>query len=160
MWCDDFDLDLLKVLPEAFQSLKPVKDIKLFTHGHLTGEKLDHPSVWNDNLGIIAYFGFVNPCKPEGYWTNDPLVECTFEEAIRDCWCHHYAIILQRELIWDGNKLWPYFESIMWHTRGWGETRVPYEEAKREALGMIDDACFRMMEWKQEPDYTIIRFTP
>lgn len=141
MWCDNFDLDLYKVLPEAREVLAPVKDVKLYTHGRETHGTLNGPSCWNDYSGMIAFFGLLpTHIKPEGFWTDSGVVACTFEEAIRDCWPHSYTMLLsifvpgsgtQCVPIWNNGspELRTDFQTLMFHTRKWGEPR------EEEALG-------------------------
>ena len=112
MWCDTFDLDLYKVLPEARDILAPVKDVKLYTYGHKTDGLLNHPSVWNHYMGMVAFFGLIpTHVKPEAFYTDDELVSCTFEEAVRDCWPHNYAILLSVFIPSRGTK-----QALLWHT--------------------------------------------
>jgi hypothetical protein len=116
MWCDDFDCDLYKVLPEAREILAPVKDVVLYTHGNESGGKLNHPSVWNDDEGMVAFFGFGEDCaKPARYWTDSPVVRCTFEEAVRDAWVHSIVIRVEHRSIWGSE--WRTFEPLMYHHR-------------------------------------------
>lgn len=131
MWCDKFDMDLFKAIPLAADLLKPLEEVMLQTRGHETDGKLNRPSVWNTDFGTAAFFCFkpeggVNLADPEpnGYWTNEPRVFCTAIEALRDCWPHHYALILSTEgrtklyKIWDSQKLVNEFFLIMNHIRG------------------------------------------
>lgn len=142
MWCDDFDMDLYKAIPEAKRILEPVKDIPLFTHGSLTDGKLNHPSVWNGYHGTIAFFGFENPAKLEGYWTDWPVIQCTFEEAVRDAWPHDYLIIVEREPVWDAFSLRHQFDDIMWHIRGLDkESLRDIRPAKQKVLTSLASAC-------------------
>lgn len=119
MWCDDFDMDLPKILPEAKSLLGDTADVTLWTHGHTTHGRLNHPSVWNGDTGMVAFFGFRTPQKPEVYWTSSPLVRCTFWEAVRDAWVHSMVMLVEGKPVLDTNRLWPDFEDIMWDVRGW-----------------------------------------
>lgn len=117
-WSDDFDVDLPKVIPGAREALGDLADLELVTHGGTTHGRLNHPSVWNHNLGSISFFGTNTPCKPNGFWTNAGTVRCALWEAIRDAWCHHNVIFLNGKLpIWVDQ--WKHFEPVMWHIRGW-----------------------------------------
>lgn len=133
MWCDDFDMDLYKVIPAAKEILAPVAAVELVTHGSLTDGKLNHPACWNHQVGMIAFFGFDQPGKPDAYWTDEPIVHCTFEEAIRDCWPHHYAIVLSDRVIWNSQSFRNRFMALMYHIRGWrklSEQAVEHCQAK------------------------------
>lgn len=119
-WSDDFDMDLPKVIPEAKQLLGAHADMELVTHGSTTHGRLNHPTAWNHELGMVAFFGRGSPHKPAHYWTSDPLVKCTLWEAIRDSWSHNVVIVFEaRTPIWDGSKTWDEFEPLMSHTRKW-----------------------------------------
>jgi hypothetical protein len=120
-WADTFDADLLKVMPAAAGVLADLGDTPLWTYGHRSGGRLNHPTVWNSDQGLVAYFGTDgDPRKPPSFWTGDALVQCTFEEAIRDAWVHGYAIILN-------NRHWVFgphseeFQDLLYHLRRWGQ---------------------------------------
>lgn len=151
MWCDDFDIDLPKVFPEALELLGDTADVKLFTHGHETGGKLNHPSVWNGQQTMIAFFGFYGPCKPDWYSTNEPIVECTFWEAMRDCWPHTYGLFVspgidqEHRLVFDSFELRDQFQTIMWHLRKWGkQDSQKLARAKENVLTVIKRSVFEM----------------
>jgi hypothetical protein len=123
-WSDDFDMDLLKVLPETHAILGDAAHLVLYTHGHQWEGRLNHPAVWNDpRFESIAFFG----SRPEGfidsgYYTGShALVECTFLEAVRDAWPHHYALFVDRQYVWSTVGLMATFDALMWHRRGWQE---------------------------------------
>lgn len=123
MWCDDFDMDLPKVIPDAKAQLGDMAGVELWTHGGETYGSLNHPCVWNHDDGLIAFFGFKSPRKPEVYWTNRPMVRCTFWEAVRDAWPHGLIMLVEGRAVLDTNALWPRFQRIMWDLRGWGEPK-------------------------------------
>ncbi len=120
MWCDKFDADLYKVVPRAREVIAPVADVKLYTFGHLTEGKLNHPATWHGYPTMLAFFGFSPETigKPDAYWTDDPVVECTFEEAMRDCWSHDYGILINSFVVWDSLALQTRFYDLMFHIRG------------------------------------------
>lgn len=132
MWCDDFDMDLLKVIPDAGKLLESVGNVTLYTYGHSTDGKLNHPSVWSSYNSMVALFGFESPDKPDHYVTWDPVVKCTFEEAIRDCWCHRYAIVVGGRHIWNTDT--PFmiqdFDIIMGHVRGYAADETEFRQAQ------------------------------
>lgn len=118
MWCDAFDCDLYKVLPEAREVLAPVKDVRLFTHGGETDGQLNHPAVWHVDRGMASFFGFNESCAlPAAFLTPLPVRRCTFEEAVRDAWAHTFSIYVEHRYIWTSE--WRTFEPLMWHQRQW-----------------------------------------
>jgi len=145
MWCDNFDMDLYKVIPDAKRIIEPTKGIHLFTHGHFYEGKLNHPSVWNGYHGIMAFFGFHDPAKPGEYWTDAPIIECTWEEVVRDAWCHSYIILVELRPIWSTCLLQREFEDIMRHIRGWDkDSPRNIKDAKQKVLVSLDKACWRL----------------
>lgn len=135
MWCERFDGDLYRLVPEARAIVAPVAGFPLVTNGRLTDGALNHPSVWNHELGMIAWFaetdqapGWTGPGKvaPEVFWTHEPLVACTFEQAVRDCWVHHYAIVLvgtgsmnhAPTVIWNTSRMGWVLTDLLFHARG------------------------------------------
>jgi len=107
--------------------------------------KLNHPSVWSGYHGIIAFFGFKDPAKPAGYWTDEPVVECTFEEVVRDAWCHHYLVIVELRAIWAAYSLQQQFDDIMWHIREWHKNYSrDTQDAKKKVLTSLAVACGKM----------------
>lgn len=141
MWCDSFDIDLYKAVPAAREVLAPVKDVVLFTHGHLTDEKLNHPSCWHTDHGMAAFFAFRGEPAPEGYWTDSPVVRCTFEEAVRDLWVHSLVMVVERRLVWDASKLKFQFDRLMY---GWHKhENADVERAQLDVIESIGDAVNR-----------------
>jgi len=137
MWCDGFDFDLYELLPEAREILKPAAGIKLKTRGGLGKDgRLDHPSVWNGDRDMIAFFGFRDPGKPSAYWTDKMVVECTFEEAVRDCWVHHYGIVVENHMVWSAPR--GVMMALLFHARRirplHPETAGHYRESVRTGL--------------------------
>jgi hypothetical protein len=143
-WSDDFDLDLPKVIPDARACLGYLAELELVTHGHETHGRLNHPSVWNHELGSVSFFGRGNPHKPDGYWTRDPIVRCTLWEAVRDAWCHDNVILVESVPVLYGQ--WIHFEPLMWHTRKW-RALPELEVAKHvDAVKLALDRCFDEVE--------------
>lgn len=118
-WSDDFDMDLPRVIPGAKQLLGEKADLELVTHGSTTHGRLNHPCVWNQPLGSVAFFGRGMPHKPVHCWTSDPIVKCTLWEAIRDAWVHDVVIVFETTAIWDGGKTRAEFDPLMSHLRKW-----------------------------------------
>lgn len=148
MWCDNFDMDLFKAVPAAVEYLKPLENIQLETRGHTWKDgTLNHPACWNTDFGLAAFFRFKSASEsaskvtantsgpqPEGFWTDEPLVSCTALEALRDCWAHHYTLVLSTTNdrfypIWDAQRLYKEFNLLMYHLRG----IFPKPEAEVEA---------------------------
>ncbi len=119
MWCDTFDMDLLKVIPGATELLADVGTISLKTHGEPDKRdgRLNHPSCWNHYAGMVAFFGFDSPCKPDSFYTNAPVIECTFAEAIRDAWVHSLAVVVEGKVVWNATKLHLVFMDILYAER-------------------------------------------
>ena len=124
-WSDDFDMDLVKVFPDFPRQIGKAADIPLWTVGHSSYGRLNSPCQWN------SHGAFVWSEKPElerdvhgwfnvwGCVGNDPVIECTWLELLRDQWPHHYNfILLPQQVKFDGPD-WLIFERIMYHRRGW-----------------------------------------
>jgi len=142
MWCDDFDMDLLKVIPGARELLDREAGITLYTHGRLTDGKLNHPAVWNQQRGLTTFFGFADPAKPEACITRDPIIQCTLAEALRDSWAHHYVLTIERTPVWVSQVHRDIFKTLMWHVRGWHRTN-PHRLNEKEViiLESLKQAC-------------------
>lgn len=99
-WSDDFDMDLLKVFPQTPGILGDVADRMLWTVGHSTFGRLNHPSVWNTH-GAYLWLSRPNLRRDEHGWFNvygcvgdEPEIECTWLEWLRDAWAHSYSWVL------------------------------------------------------------------
>jgi hypothetical protein len=147
-WSDDFDMDLLKLLPniEAMIGDDAAATV-LFTHGHVTHGRLNHPASWNTQFGPAAFFGFQDPAKPEPMWTSDPVVECTWLEVLRDCWSHSYAIVVERRWLLPGESLQSRFMELLGHVRGYARSpRASEVEWLRRTEGAVLRSTERMLE--------------
>ena len=120
MWYDTFDGDLFKLYPLAEKVIGKLGDVALFTHGSYWKDTrtLGHPSTWNSYHGSVAFFGFQTPAKPASYWTDNPIVACTFEQALRDAWVHNYIIYVQQQPIWNGFEMRNTMQKLLFDTRG------------------------------------------
>lgn len=125
MWYDDFDIELYRVVPDAQRLIAPVAHVPLRTVGHpcrKTG-RLNHPSLWNGDHGMLAFFGCrllgQRHWKPPHFYTSAPVIDCTFEEAIRDTWVHSCLMLVDGYVVWNSWSLQRDFEVLMWHARGW-----------------------------------------
>lgn len=129
MWCEGFDGDLLNVVPGAIVALGDAAEAPLLVNARASNGKLNHPSVWN---GAGAFFwtpGRPEMGRPGGYSTDDPVVACTFGEAVRDCWSHTYLMNVNRQPVWQAK--WKPFERLMYDARGW----TALADAERVLIG-------------------------
>ena len=120
-WSDDFDMDLPKLFPDARRLLGDLGDIELVTTGRpdqRTG-RLNHPSVWNSDRAMLAFFGFRSAVRPSHYYTNEPEIRCTTWEAFRDAWPHSYLIVVERRPIWDTFALRAEFNALLYDLRNY-----------------------------------------
>jgi hypothetical protein len=119
-WSDDFDMDLLKVLPEAPEILGRTQAITLYTYcSHPTHGRINAPDAWHSDRGLTSFFGFTDAAKPASYHTSGELLPCTFLEAVRDEWCHGSVMRVEREIVWQPASLRESFDVLMSHLRGW-----------------------------------------
>lgn len=153
MWYDDFDAELYKVVPDAERLIAPVASVVMRTTctPDRTTDRLNSPTMWNGDFGMIAFFGCrllgQRHWKPEGYWTNQPVIECTFEEAIRDTWVHECLAYVDGRVLWNTWRLRNDFMTLMYHLRGWcGTTADEAASARRRVLREIARASRRMAE--------------
>jgi len=139
MWCDDFDMDLLKILPGLAGWLGDAADIPMWTHGHESYGRLNHPSVWNSHEGFIAFFGLAegDTGKPGQYWTDSPVVECTWLEVLRDAWPHGYAILAADRILWNAGQWQGAFQLLMFDLRG--HQKMPPGNADRSRTRLLAD---------------------
>jgi hypothetical protein len=129
MWCDDFDADLLAVVPGVAEVLGPAASVRLFTYSGLTDGRINHPSCWNGGAGFVALFWTGPAWKPEPYyWTDKDVAECTFIEAVRDEWVHDAAIYVNGHAIWKPPVR--LMEKLMYDLRGW----TPLADEEREEI--------------------------
>lgn len=135
MWCDGFDMDLLRVFPESEGFFAGVQDIRMFTTcARTVNGVLNHPSMWNADRGYVTYFGFCGDGEPpeEGpqpkeYFTSYPVCVCTVEEAFRDLWVHSCRMFVTVPLPgsrkyafdgWNSQQVQSQFETLMYAARG------------------------------------------
>lgn len=96
-WSDDFDMDLLKVFPQTLLVLGETAELKLWTIGHESYGRLNHPTVWNSH-GAYLWLERPNLERDKNGWanihgcvSNEKEIECTWLEWLRDAWSHHYT---------------------------------------------------------------------
>ena len=129
MWCDDFDADLLAVVPGAMRALGDTAGVRLLTYSQVTGGSINCPSAWNSDYGLMAFFWTSPEHRPdEFWWTDDPVVPCTFGEAVRDEWVHSCVIAVNRRIVWRPPVR--AMERLMFDLRGW----TPLEAAERRRV--------------------------
>lgn len=132
-WSEDFDMDLLKILPGLRDDISFIAGCPLYTFGSLSREGMfSHPAVWNSDVGMSALFFVDEPqlIRDEHGWvsiggcvTDDPVCEITALDAIRDCWCHNYTLHLEgRRVIASSLRFYnSHFYPLMAFRRGWKE---------------------------------------
>lgn len=146
-WSDDFDMDLPKVVPGTRDLLGDLADLVLFTHGGSTHGRLNHPTVWNTEVGTTAFVGLQCPVKPAPYVTMDPVVECTLWELVRDAWAHDYYVIFEGDTcIWIPQ--WQIFSELMNYTRGWRNYTEGMVEGHLTVVRAMVQACEKAVRWK------------
>jgi hypothetical protein len=144
MWCDDFDMDLPKIIPSARALFEDIADVTVMTHGHETHGALNHPTVWNHRLGMVSFFGFKDPQKPVHFSTNDPIVTCTVWEAIRDLWCHSCTMILEGQPVLNSFEMQADFHRLMADRRGWTPLR---ENERRATIAFCETRLMVTAHW-------------
>ena len=127
-WSDDFDLDLLKVLPNLREALGATSDVPVWTVGHETYGRLNHPCVWNSH-GAFFWLEKPNLPRDEHGWFNihgcvsdEKEIEATWLEFLRDQWPHSYAALLIKPT----GRMQAFhapprfaFDQLLYHLRGW-----------------------------------------
>jgi hypothetical protein len=149
-WADGFDMDLARVFPEAREMLRDLADVELVTTGApcpRTG-RLNHASVWNGRHAMLAYYGLEAPVRPASLVAgNAAEIRCTAWEAFRDAWPHQYLMIVELRPVWNTQRLWPQFETLMWAERKWGVADADKVAAARaEVLMSITQAAAELRE--------------
>ena len=129
MWCDDFDADLLKVVPGALEVLGRTADVSLSCYSSLTNGKINCPAAWNSHDGLRAMFWTTPEHHPDAYfYTTFPVAECTFAEAVRDEWVHGAVIVVNGDVIWRPRQ--SQMSKLMYDVRGW----LALTDDKREQI--------------------------
>jgi hypothetical protein len=154
-WSDDFDMDLLMVFPGLPKHLGKTADVVLYTLGHTTWGRLNHPACWNTRLGLTAFFWLSAPNLerdkhgwvrlPHGCTTNEPIVECTWLELLRDGWVHQFAPVIEDRPLPSFGSLWSPFNRIMGSLRGYRPGDVAQERATCLATLMRMTRTIRIM---------------
>lgn len=147
LWCDDFDADLPKLIPDAIDALDGVADVALWTRSKPTNGRINCPSCWHSDIGLCAYFTTregENP-QPPGFFSRDPIVRCTFWEAVRDEWCHDATIVVNRVVIWTPPS--ELMMQLMFDVRGWSPLKPSEANAiANQVLDGLSAAAERLRE--------------
>ena len=124
-WSDDFDMDLLKLFPDLPKRLGETAERVLWTVGHPTYGRLNHPTVWNSHGAFVwtreprlqrDQHGYFNV---SGCVSNEPEIECTWLELLRDQWPHGYDfLLLPARSVFEAPSR-EEFDRIMYDLRGW-----------------------------------------
>ena len=148
-WSDDFDMDLLKVFPDVARMLR-APDRLLWTVGHTTHGRLNHPTVWNSH-GAFLWLTKPELARDENGWFNvdgcvddAPEIECTWMEWLRDAWVHSYGTLVlpHRRLLPEAPRR--DFDTIMYDRRGWRKQDVT--GARKQALQWLI-RCDFILHW-------------
>jgi hypothetical protein len=145
LWCDDFDADLPKLIPDALDAIEGVADVKLWTHCKPTNGRINCPSAWHTDMGLAAFFSTREGVggNPPGYVTSAPVVRCTFWEAVRDEWCHDSVIVVNGRYIWTPPS--DLMMRLMYDLRGWTRlTPAEINAVANEVLSSLSAAADRL----------------
>jgi hypothetical protein len=157
-WSDDFDIDLLKVFPDVPKMLRDPERI-LWTVGHTSYGRLNHPTTWDH-----AFLWLRKPtlARDKNGWfdidsrvSNEPEVECTWLEWLRDAWVHRYGA-----MVMPFRRLMPAspeqdFEAIMWDLRGWNRRALTGSPEKRD----VSENRKRALNWIMRCDSILYSLT-
>jgi hypothetical protein len=130
MWCDDFDADLLKVVPGALEALGDSASQHLLTYSSLTGGKINCPASWN-GAGALFWTDPGDP-PPASFSTRKQVAGCTFAEAVRDEWVHSAAIVVNGHIVWQPPVR--AMEALMYDLRCWSMLGDGHREAVRQSV--------------------------
>lgn len=130
LWCEDFDADLPKVVPNSRSAIGAAGLVELVTYATPTNGRINCPSAWHTDHGLTAFFATdgYGGAAPPGFWTDAPSVGCTFWEAVRDEWIHDATIVVNGRWIWTppGDLMM----RLMYDLRGW----TPLDDLKRAEI--------------------------
>lgn len=148
MWCDDFDADLLKFVPNLADMLGDLAEVPLWTYGHETDGAINHPTCWATRHGFTAFAWLSPPSHKRderrwlsfgdaNYTTSDPLVRCTWLELLRDNWVHELALVVESKLVLHEHWSRDCLDLLMADLRGWRRLDVACRGA---TIGMVERA--------------------
>lgn len=154
-YSESFDFDLLKLVPQAEEILRPIAEIELVTVGYLSdAHEFAGASVWNGDRGFIAVFGFADSpsfqWKPEAYEPGYPLVYCTALEMFCDAWAKGYTAYVNRAKIWSGYKYSGALQRLMYQARGYAPLSNQVAEELRNTIANSLKRAVLSLEIRQE----------
>lgn len=138
-WSDDFDMDLLKVIPNVPEELGEYAERILWTVGNRDKRngRLNHPVIWNTHGAFVWTvkpnlvrdgFGWFNV---DGCVDDAEEIECTWLELLRDQWVHGFAFILKSiSQVYFPGPPQEHFMTLMYHIRGWRQDDAAAEMAR------------------------------
>lgn len=155
-WSDDFDMDLVKVVPNVIEDLGPYAERRLWTVGHITNGRLNHPTVWNTH-GAFVWLDEPKLSRDEHGWfniggcvSNSQVVECTWLELLRDQWPHSYAFVLLPNQTFFPESPRRHFDNLMYDLRGWRKDEEAAELARKAARIWLVIATQRLKKAAEE----------
>ena len=173
MCCDQWDFDLLQVLPHLPRHLGHSANAILYTYGSTwrdpddpnAQETLQSPAVWNDHTGFVALFGFERVgFKPAHYHVGgETLVACTFLEALRVCYGKGYNLYLNNRPLWNTAELRGPHQTLLGHVRDWKKLdgspafdQAAVDEARRAVETAAIDVILRFNHLLERFDHEIL----
>lgn len=158
-WADDFDMDLLRLVPELPELLGPVGQRVLYVRGGTSYGRLNHPAAWpSDGGSMVAFFGHRGPTEPEGFCAGQSVVACTAEEALRDAWAHSLRVVVDGVGVFDGGAFDGAFQGWMYAVRGHEHCDAPEDVARTRArLVEALAAARRALESVPSPEAPALR---
>jgi hypothetical protein len=147
MWCDDFDGDLFRLLPEAEGMLAPVAGMPLWTYANTTHGRLNHPSAWHTRVGLAAFASSTQARdpKPGHFYTQDLIVECTVEEMVRDLFVHQCALVVDSRHVFQFDRWTRDYFTLLYDARGVVALAAPkrVEAARSRMVARFGDVVRR-----------------
>lgn len=143
-WSDDWEGDLLKLVPGVREALGDAEGVTLYTYdGSLTHGRINLPCVWNTDHGLTAYFGVRRgyAFKPPHAFTTEACVECTWLEVLRDVWSHDYCVVVDGRVVLAADAFYAVFYPMLEEARGWKKLDDDArQKLQRAALALIQAA--------------------
>lgn len=142
-WSDDFDMDLLKVFPNAAKIIRNPERVLWTVCNHPTHGRINCPSMWN-GIGSLLWTEKPEIARDEHGWFqiegglagDAPLIECTWLEWLRDAWAHNHATLILPIRYGLPAVNYRDFEIILWNLRKLGDIGN-VEESRQHALRWI-----------------------
>jgi hypothetical protein len=129
-WSDEFDADLLKVVPGIEKQMGDTAETKLWTYCTVPYKgRINLPVVWNCRDGMNCFVWTTPPDHKRdefgwfefgrgNYTSRAPLVECTWLELVRDLWVHDQGCILDEQtIIWRDRQAHVPMMALMYDVR-------------------------------------------